>query len=616
MKDVKLDFYFQPVVNSSKELYFAESLLRVRDVDGMAIKPLEYIAQCDDLLTLDIDVVEALKVKLHGSDVSSVSINCSCNSLLDKKFVSSLMSLKSQFQGCIILEFTESQEAHSFSEIKKQMLYLREYGFKFALDDFGVTYSNNEALLEFDFEIIKLDRFFISGISTSSKKYSLLKHTLNKLSSIHPGFIVIEGIETSKELMLVSSLVESLLIKNVLYQGFYFYRPCVLDMLAIFSKMHRACLNELDSSIHDCKRSFDDIEYEVLQYQNSGTCIDTLDTLIDDVSKYVQCNMNSMRNIIGAEKINRMISAFKSEEATESRVVLGDKIINLILSQGSSISVKQTMLVHCIDNSESLYAIRDSKKKHIYCNKSYNQFFNRDMVDVSLYDLVYFLPEKQVAEVAICIENDDVTLSTGKPLVAIEAFTVNNETLYFETIREPLQINDEMFVSLSVWNATSRVSLSIRGEPCYKEYVDELTRMNNRDYLNRKLDSNDCNYKYVIFIDLDGFKSVNDRFGHDKGDWVLIKFSEILCSMFRIDDLIVRWGGDEFIVLTENINLNVLHTRISNARRKFEIACAEYSVSLSYGVELIDSNVLLAIEHADERMYEEKRARKSRSKSF
>lgn len=613
MKGTKLDFFFQPVVNANNSLYFAESLLRAHNYDGIPIKPLDYIAQCDDLLKMDIDVVDALTIKLCHSDISSISINCFINSILDDGFIKSIFKLKSEYQGSVILEFTEFQEAISFVEIKKQMSFLREHGFKFALDDFGIDFSNNRALLELDFEIIKLDRSFISDISKSSKSYSILKHTLNKISSIHPGFIVIEGIETATELMLVSSLTESLLIKNVLYQGFYFFRPSMLSMLSIFDATQEISENKLGSSAYECKRNFDDIEYGILKYQSSGSNINMLNALIEDVCKYIKDNVNVTDSIIGSVEINRMISLFKSEESIEERVLLGDKIIHIMLSYRTSFFVKKNMLIHCVDNSESLYTIRDANKKHIYCNKSYNQFFNRDMVGISLYDLVYFLPEKQMDEISICIKNDDIALNTGKPLIAIETFIVNDKTLYFETIREPLKIGDDMFVSLSVWNATSRVSLSIRGEPCYKEYVDKLTRMNNREYLNSQLNRNDCKFKYVIFIDLDGFKCVNDNFGHDKGDWVLIKFSEILCSLFRVDDVIVRWGGDEFLVLTESVNINALHTRVCNARREFEIVCSEYFVSLSYGVEAIGNDLLLAIERADDKMYDEKKARKSTS---
>ncbi|MGF9563615.1 sensor domain-containing diguanylate cyclase [Neorhizobium sp. JUb45] len=52
----------------------------------------------------------------------------------------------------------------------------------------------------------------------------------------------------------------------------------------------------------------------------------------------------------------------------------------------------------------------------------------------------------------------------------------------------------------------------------------------------------------VALFDLDGFKSVNDRFGHDAGDEVIVRFSEVLRSTVRADDIVGRWGGEEFIL--------------------------------------------------------------------
>lgn len=52
----------------------------------------------------------------------------------------------------------------------------------------------------------------------------------------------------------------------------------------------------------------------------------------------------------------------------------------------------------------------------------------------------------------------------------------------------------------------------------------------------------------VALFDLDGFKSVNDRFGHDAGDEVIVRFAEVLRSTVRSDDIVGRWGGEEFIL--------------------------------------------------------------------
>lgn len=55
---------------------------------------------------------------------------------------------------------------------------------------------------------------------------------------------------------------------------------------------------------------------------------------------------------------------------------------------------------------------------------------------------------------------------------------------------------------------------------------------------------------------MDNFKYINDTFGHERGDEILIKFSKLLKKYFE-DDIICRWGGDEFIVLTDKNKENI-----------------------------------------------------------
>lgn len=93
----------------------------------------------------------------------------------------------------------------------------------------------------------------------------------------------------------------------------------------------------------------------------------------------------------------------------------------------------------------------------------------------------------------------------------------------------------------------------------YQSQHDALTGLKNRDYfyntVNQKIEkSKNTHLKLaIIFIDLDGFKKINDTMGHDIGDKLLIKISEILAKKVKKHDLVARLAGDEFVVLLSDI---------------------------------------------------------------
>jgi len=89
---------------------------------------------------------------------------------------------------------------------------------------------------------------------------------------------------------------------------------------------------------------------------------------------------------------------------------------------------------------------------------------------------------------------------------------------------------------------------------------DALTRLKNRESLDKEI--KDEVYKAIVFkknfitlmIDIDDFKDINDVYGHQLGDFILVNISNILRSQTRETDLIFRYGGDEFLVVIGNVN--------------------------------------------------------------
>lgn len=109
--------------------------------------------------------------------------------------------------------------------------------------------------------------------------------------------------------------------------------------------------------------------------------------------------------------------------------------------------------------------------------------------------------------------------------------------------------------------------------------TDKLTGLCNRDIFEKRLNSKiamaaedpDKAPFAILFIDLNGFKAINDQFGHAAGDLVLIEVAHRLRACVRADDVIARYAGDEFVVLLDHLpNRNSLE----RVRNKFSIALA------------------------------------------
>lgn len=126
---------------------------------------------------------------------------------------------------------------------------------------------------------------------------------------------------------------------------------------------------------------------------------------------------------------------------------------------------------------------------------------------------------------------------------------------------------------------------------------DVLTGLPNRSMFREILQQNiDFAYRYkqqfaVLFVDLDGFKIVNDTFGHETGDLVLIECATRLRQALRASDFIARLGGDEFVILVRNVtnvkNLTTLVNKVlATIREPLELNGKTYSLSASIGVSI------------------------------
>lgn len=155
---------------------------------------------------------------------------------------------------------------------------------------------------------------------------------------------------------------------------------------------------------------------------------------------------------------------------------------------------------------------------------------------------------------------------------------------------------------------------------------DQLTELPNRSLIEDRLSRaisiqrrNPSSLSALLFVDLDGFKSVNDRYGHRAGDAVLQGVAARAVRAVRDVDSVGRWGGDELIVVLENVDRRKIPELIERVRQAVEtpikFAGQSLKVGASIGSAIAPDDGDSAgdlIRLADRRMYEEKKRRKQR----
>lgn len=148
-------------------------------------------------------------------------------------------------------------------------------------------------------------------------------------------------------------------------------------------------------------------------------------------------------------------------------------------------------------------------------------------------------------------------------------------------------------------------------------YHDPLTGAANRLLLKKKFDrlkETKVESIALLFIDMNGFKSINDTYGHEVGDQLLEKVVSRVDDVLRDSDLLCRLGGDEFVILSSNLDnllLESLSERIQHALEKpmnfhHQMIKVSASIGWSYTTEVSHADLENMIREADGAMYKAK----------
>ena len=276
--------------------------------------------------------------------------------------------------------------------------------------------------------------------------------------------------------------------------------------------------------------------------------------------------------------------------------------------------------------------VRALKRSNIYCNITEVELVDQavELLDHTAFDVVlldYNLPQRKGIELLIELKDMPAT----KKAVVIMISTSKEDDLAIDSINAGAQdflIKTEINafrLQRAIANAQVRASLEkelLQSHQRTKELAerDNLTGLANRYYFDESL-STEIRKQHrqrsqlaLLLIDLDYFKYVNDNYGHDVGDQLLIAVTKRITACLRASELFARLGGDEFAITLTNLKTSyeatIVAKRIIDALKKpFEIGLHIISSGASIGIALCPSDsvdVKELFKYADIAMYRSK----------
>ncbi len=233
---------YQPIVNpKTDEVMGAEALLRLQ-VDNQLIMPDKSIEQIESCHMMGEVTTWILNKVLDNYGVLSaskkskpfyISMNLTFREIENDDFCQTIAKVLMESnvpKQAICLEITESVRGNNDTKVRENISYLKDVGFKIALDDFGMEYSNFFLLDKFDFNLIKLDKYFIDHIGESSNE--ALIGVIYYLSQNKDITIVVEGVENE----LQQSMIKRIPLHQIYIQGYFYSKPLELTEFQQFIK--------------------------------------------------------------------------------------------------------------------------------------------------------------------------------------------------------------------------------------------------------------------------------------------------------------------------------------------------------------------------------------------
>ncbi|MBF0427410.1 MAG: diguanylate cyclase [Magnetococcales bacterium] len=598
--------YYQPKIDiATRRVVGAEALVRWQKADGTLVPPNDFIPLAESTgLIVPMGkwiLYEACRQNKRwldeGLDLGAVAVNISARQFRDSDAlvttVKEVLHATGLAPNRLELEITESMMMDDVDRTISTLTEFNQMGISIAIDDFGTGYSSLAALKKLPIQLLKIDRAFVQDLKDGmSDDASIISAIISMAKNLRIK-VIVEGVETKDQYLFLKSVMCHQI------QGYYFSKPMPADAFQAWMMANSPVVQKIAPSLpshgeEETSLVHQQVEQEYARALTAKIASSALlETLLEPMTLTKQIDV--MLEIILA--IPWLAHHYKGAVFLVNDT--GDK---LILTGRKNLP--ETLLTQCAQIPFGhCHCGRAAQKREIVFSNHVDEQHDvtfEGMQDHGHYCIPLLAQDQLLGVLTLYLKSghkrdlaDDAFLTT----IAITlALAINHRRM-----EEILRQSGNELRRMAYHDALT----GLRNRQSFDEIIGDVYKKLQKN-LRRESDSYH-DFAYLAMLDIDHFKKVNDTYGHLIGDEVLVTFAHLLIKTFRENDVVFRFGGEEFVVLL----VDVTEEQALAALNRFREVVADYAfpqvgrVTVSLGaIEIVTEempNTLM--EKADKALY-------------
>jgi len=289
-----------------------------------------------------------------------------------------------------------------------------------------------------------------------------------------------------------------------------------------------------------------------------------------------------------------------------------------------TLELKNDSQIHklLLDEIGTYVYMKNLKREYVYVNELTRNLFQKDLEYIIGYDDSHFFELDALSDI---MKNDNRVLDLGETVID-EEFNIiksNKEIKVYQSVKKPIYNNDDTIIGLFGVSTDVTEMYLLKEKLELLTFIDDLTKLYNRKSYNENLEKLLFQYKRyntpfsIIMYDIDDFKQINDTYGHSVGDDVLVEMSKLIKLHIRESDYIFRIGGEEFIILLTETQIDkakLVSEKIRNSVENNLNTIENEKITISIGLTEVKENDTedSIFKRVDSLMYESKNNGKNR----